>query len=300
MEGAKSVYVLGRRGALAGLIPKPGWYLTNDLYSYNAGRSGLTPFGDRVAGDVNAEALVNIAQFTYVTDEVLERGRVALGLVLPYGYVKTSGEVSSTLPSGAPITVNAEDSVTGFGDPTLAASIGWHHRDGADAAAWSLYSAVFVPIGSYQKGRLANLSGNHWALDVGSAFTFGNFDTGRDFSGTAGFTFNAENPDTNYRSGTEFHFEAAITQHLPKGWAIGVVGYYYQQLTGDSGAGATLGDFKGRVAALGPEVAYSFKAMDRTVNLNLRWYHEFAAQNRVEGNAVYLTLSLPLEREPAK
>jgi hypothetical protein len=55
VEGAKSLYVLGRRGALAGLIPKPGWYFTNDVYYYNAGRSNLTPFGDRVAGDINVD-----------------------------------------------------------------------------------------------------------------------------------------------------------------------------------------------------------------------------------------------------
>ncbi|MEA3411152.1 MAG: hypothetical protein U9R74_06395 [Pseudomonadota bacterium] len=32
VEGAKSLYLLGKRGPLAGLIPKPGWYLTNDVY----------------------------------------------------------------------------------------------------------------------------------------------------------------------------------------------------------------------------------------------------------------------------
>jgi hypothetical protein len=30
------------------------------------------------------------------------------------------------------------------------------------------------------------------------------------------------------------------------------------------------------------------------VTLDLRWYHEFGAQNRVEGNAVFFTLSVPL------
>jgi hypothetical protein len=300
VEGAKSLYVLGRRGALAGLIPKPGWYFTNDVYYYNAGRSNLTPFGDRVAGDINVNALVNIAQFTWVTDQVFENGRVALGLVVPYGHVKTDGTVTATLPSGNAARVNAEDSVTGFGDPTLAASMGWHHRDGQDFRAWSLYTAVFIPVGDYQKGRLANIGANHWGVDLGSAFTLGNFDTGRELSGTVGFTFNAKNPDTDYRSGTEFHIEAAYTQHLPKGWSVGLVSYFYQQLTGDSGPGATLGDFKGRVASIGPEVGYSFKAADRTIGLNLRWYHEFAAQNRVEGNAVYLTLALPLQPDPAK
>ena len=35
------------------------------------------------------------------------------------------------------------------------------------------------------------------------------------------------------------------------------------------------------------------------MSLDLRWYHEFAAQNRVEGDAVFLTLSLPLQQDGA-
>jgi hypothetical protein len=82
------------------------------------------------------------------------------------------------------------------------------------------------------------------------------------------------------------------------GLSAGLVGYYYQQLTADSGSNL-LGDFMGRVAALGPEVAYQFKAAGRTIGLDLRWYHEFAAQNRVEGDSFFLTLSLPLQRDPS-
>jgi hypothetical protein len=50
-------------------------------------------------------------------------------------------------------------------------------------------------------------------------------------------------------------------------------GYYYQQVTGDSGVGATLGDFEGRVTALGGILTYDFalgkipvSTMSRTVS----------------------------------
>ena len=39
---------------------------------------------------------------------------------------------------------------------------------------------------------------------------------------------------------------------------MGVAGYYFQQVTGDSGDGATLGDFEYRVAGIGPQVGYLF------------------------------------------
>ena len=161
----------------------------------------------------------------------------------------------------------------------------------------SLYTSLFIPVGSYELGRIANIGANRWGLDLGTAFTMGNFKRGREFSGVLGVTFNGENPDTDYRSGTDLHLELTYKQHLPMGLSAGLVGYYYQQLTADSGSNL-LGDFKGRVAALGPEIAYQFKAAGRTMGLDLRWYHEFAAQNRVEGDSVFLTLSLPLQRDP--
>jgi hypothetical protein len=72
------------------------------------------------------------------------------------------------------------------------------------------------------------------------------------------------------------------------------VGYVYYQLTGDSGTGNKVGAFKSRVASLGPEIGYAFTALGQPAYLNLRGYWEFWAQNRLEGHAVYLTLSIPL------
>ena len=130
--------------------------------------------------------------------------------------------------------------------------------------------------------------------------SIGNINKGREFSGVLGFTFNGENLDTDYQTGIESHLELAYKQHLPNGLSVGVVGYAYQQLTGDSGGPNPLGDFKGRVFGLGPEVGYQLKAGGRTLGLDLRWYHEFGARNWVEGDGVFFTLSLPLQRDPPK
>jgi hypothetical protein len=64
-------------------------------------------------------------------------------------------------------------------------------------------------------------------------------------------TFNFKNDVTDYQSGDEFHFEWAIGYELCEGLLIGVVGYDWRQLTGDSGRGAALiGPFKGQVDAV--------------------------------------------------
>lgn len=76
---------------------------------------------------------------------------------------------------------------------------------------------------------------------------------------------------------------------------VGLVGYFYRQLTGDRGGGARLGDFKSRVSAVGPQVGYFFKVGAQQWYANLRGYYEFDASNRPEGWNVWLTLVIPLK-----
>jgi hypothetical protein len=49
---------------------------------------------------------------------------------------------------------------------------------------------------------------------------------------------NFENPATNDAYGQELHLDFIVGRHLPKGFAPGPAGYFYQQATGDSGKGA--------------------------------------------------------------
>jgi hypothetical protein len=72
---------------------------------------------------------------------------------------------------------------------------------------------------------------------------------------------------------------------------LGVVGYFYQQLTPDQGQDPSLGDFKARVAAAGPQMGFMFPIAGLQGYVNLKGYREFAAQNRPEGWNVWLTLS---------
>jgi hypothetical protein len=294
-DGGAGVYLLGKRGPLAAFVPKPGWYLTNDVFYLSADRSELTPLGNRLVGDVDAEALINIAQFTFVADTAVLGGRLAFSAVLPYGNVDVSATGTVQGPGGITMERDIDDSVTGLGDPAVGASLGWKRRTGDRFRAWSTYGSVFIPVGDYELGRIANVGKNRWAVDVGGAYTMANFKRGRELSSVLGFTFNGDNEDTDYSTGTEMHLEVAGKQHLPNHWSFGVVGYWYEQLTGDSNNPEILGDFKGRAIALGPEVSYQFvQNPKRPVTLDLRWYHEFEVKNRLEGDSVFLTISFPL------
>jgi hypothetical protein len=111
------------------------------------------------------------------------------------------------------------------------------------------------------------------------------------FNGAAGFTFNFENTATDYQTGDEFHFEWAIGRELRQGLLFDIVGYDYRQLTGDSGSGALLGSFIGRVDAIGPGLSYTTLIDQKPFIFNLRYYQEFNSENHWQGSSTGSDLS---------
>ena len=92
-----------------------------------------------------------------------------------------------------------------------------------------------VPVGAYEVGRLANIGLNHWSLDAGGGYTYLDTKAGRELSIVGGVTYNFENEDTNYQNGVDGHIDWAASQFLNEQLHIGLVGYIYYQLSGDSG-----------------------------------------------------------------
>jgi hypothetical protein len=175
-------------------------------------------------------------------------------------------------------------------NPAFSALVGWHKED----HHYLLAASVNVPVGDYDVRRLANVSLNRWATDISAAGTWLLPEEKIELSLATGITFNGENDDTNYETGTEFHLETAAFYQFTPSFSVGLNGYHYQQVTGDSGAGAESGDFKGRVTALGPGMSGTFNAGPLPVSASFRYFHEFKVKNRLEGDAVWLTLTIPL------
>ena len=63
------------------------------------------------------------------------------------------------------------------------------------------------------------------------------------------------------------------------------VGYDYRQISDDSGAGARIGPFRGRVDAIGPGLTYTTLFGQTPFILNVRHYTEFNAHNRWDGSS---------------
>jgi hypothetical protein len=155
-----------------------------------------------------------------------------------------------------------------------------------------VYGTGDIPVGDYDPNRLANLGIGHGAIDGGAGYTYFNPQTGNEFSATAGLTYNFKNTSTQYQNGIDFHVDWGASHFVTRQWQLGLVGYYFQQVTDDFGAPASLGGFRSRVAGLGPQIGYIFPLGDKQGYLNLKGYKEFAAENRPEGWNLWLTFAI--------
>lgn len=290
-EGGVPFWLSGQYASLAAVPATPGWSLpmVGYYYSGDASAGEVLPRGDSVTVGLNSRLPLLLVQPTYAPERKVLGGQAAIGIGFGYGRNSTAADLR-TSPRGTAFDV--EDSVSGFTDLYPVASLAWN--DGVHN--WMTYLTGDIPVGAYGSKRLANIGIGHAAIDAGGGYTYLDQKSGREFSAVLGVTYNWENKDTQYQNGIDSHLDWAASQFLSANWQLGVAGYVYYQLTGDSGAGARLGPFKSKVAAIGPEIGYAFSVSGLPAYANLRGYWEFEARNRLEGYAVFLDLVLPLGR----
>jgi hypothetical protein len=307
MDQAKNVYLLGSRASLlSGALPGPGSYFQNDMYFYTgeAGGDIQLPLGGFLAADVEAKLVaIELPTFLHVFETPVLGGSFAVSGSFPMGWQEITAAGGVTLANGTVLDASRTDEAFQFGDPYLQAMLGWHSGNWN----WLVAGAVNVPIGEWEQDQLVNLGFNRWAVDLTAAATWLDMVNLYQLSGAIGVTFNGENLTTDYQSGTELHLEASVAKLFANGMSLGIAGYHYQQLTGDSNQTlvqeALLGDFKGRTTGVGPILGFTIPLSDRKLSANLRWFHEFDAKNRLEGDAAFFTVAVPLQAEqppPAK
>lgn len=290
-EGGASFWLPGQMSSFAAAPGEAGFSLPFVYYHTFADAGGAKNFavgGNLVAGlDVNAD-LVFFAP-TYVFAEPVLGAQAALSLAWAAGRMEVGADAVITGPQGNTINLSRTDTVEGGSDLYPMAQLKWNSGN----SNWLAYAMGGVPVGAYDVGRLANIGLNHWSLDAGAGYTYLDAKAGHELSIVGGLTYNFENEETNYQNGVDGHIDWAASQFLSEQLHIGLVGYIYYQLSGDSGAGATLGDFESRVYAVGPQAGYFFPVGKAQGYVNLRGYYEFDASKRPEGWNASLTLSLP-------
>jgi hypothetical protein len=129
------------------------------------------------------------------------------------------------------------DEILGFGDVAGMFNVRWN----AGVHNTMAYVATNFTTGRYDLTRLANLGLGHNAIDAGGGYTYFDTKTGIEFSAVLGFTYNFENVHTQYQNGVDLHLDWGASHFVTKQLQLGLVGYAYQQISCDTGAGNRLG-----------------------------------------------------------
>ncbi|MEI7430134.1 MAG: transporter [Betaproteobacteria bacterium] len=310
-EGGSGVYALGYISPQAGLMPDAGTYASVNYYGYrgsstsSVSAAGQIPVAGthlklpvQLSGNLKTqvESSSSLLSLTHIFKEKVLGGQAGLAVLLPYASanldLSASGVLSLKGPTGhvhnLSLSGNDNASNSALGDTTVSGLLGWH--DGRLHSMAMLN--VYAPTGSYDKNRLINVGRNHWAVEPMAALTYLNETSGLEVSGAAGLTINQKNPDTEYKSGQEFHIDLSTIQHFSERFYLGVAGYAYQQMTADSGSGATTA-YKGRVYAAGPIMGGIIPlGQSQKLFINARYYQETGVENRLKGNTFFLTATV--------
>lgn len=291
-EGGSSFHLPGLYGSLVAVPVEPGWSMGLSYYHASSDAAADQTFttGEKIRAGLDIGQNILTVTPTYTFSDPLWGGQTTVSISAAYGRANIG--ISATLEGidGSMISGKQSDSLIAFGDLYPSASLRWNNGNHNTV----ILTMLGIPVGSHSVDRLSNIGSNHWAMDIAAGYTYLNATSGLEFSAVAGITYNFENPDTDYQNGLDLHLDWGASQFVSEQTHVGLAGYFYHQITGDSGAGAALGDFKSRVNAIGPQVGHTFMIGDKQAYVNLKGYWEFDAKNRAEGWNAWLTLSVPI------
>jgi hypothetical protein len=306
-EGGVSFWIPGFFGSLAASPLVPGFSYANIGYNTSVSAGADVAFARQVTrgnlavnfsgnlnANLNADATLNVAIPSYTFAQPFLGGQATIAALIPYGRMRASVDATLTgnLGLGGPgfaISGSRTDEITGFADIVPQFNVRWN--DGVHN--YMTYVTGNLTVGRYDPTRLANLGIGHNAIDAGGGYTYLNPQTGHEFSAVLGFTYNFENEHTQYQNGVDMHLDWGASKFVSKEVLLGLVGYAYQQISCDSGAGNRVGCFESRVFGVGPQIGVIIP-MDNKLQgyLNLKGYREFESEHRPSGWNVWLTYAI--------
>jgi len=298
-QGGSAHYMPGAAASFIDAFPgKPGGVAVLNYFTYydaSVGPNRQLPLGGFLAADINATAYADTIAAIYQTPWEVLGGGFAFGVAVPYVWLEVEAQAQRIGPGGVPGPVfAARDTANGIGDLTIYPfMLGWTNL--VPDLKLDTRLGIYAPTGEYEVGQLANVGKNYWTFEPGIMASWLSSKIGTEVSLFAGVDFNLENQDMDYTSGTSLHLDLTVAQHLPLlgGFVgVGANGFYYEQISGDSGADALLGDFEGRTIGVGPVLSYVRQIGKTQLLAELKWLPELDTDKRMEGDYVWFKLGV--------
>lgn len=282
-EAGSSDYFPGAWGTFATAVtPNPGFQFASQTLYYHATVDKAVIRG-RIELSLKGTAVFNYFGGFYTSANPMLGGKLQLGVAVPVGYVATKAGIETTEVGSRSVS----DHNFNIGDSIVSGALYWQSGD----FHFKLNQYIIVPTGDYSTGNLANIGRNYWAFDTSCALTWLSMKTGTEITIMPGIMFNTENNATDYKTGNEFHVDYMLNQFLAKNFALGAQGYYYKQVTGDSGSGARLGDFKGESYGFGPALLWQPGFDHGRLSLIGKWIFDSHHENRMKADYGQLVMA---------
>ncbi len=298
-------------------MPEHGYYGLLYNYIYTADRLNDS-HGDEVESiairpgpgpgvtlglDVDVEVYALAPTFIWVTEQTVLGGRYGGYVSLMLSNTSVAASLSSATGSGRGV----DDSQFGLGDLFVQPLwLGWTKTHWDFAAGYGFYA----PIGQYDTETVTlpvvgpltveaadNIGLGFWTHQLQGAATWYPWTDRRMAVATAlTYEYHGDKDDFDLEPGQNLTLNWGVSQYLPLNSAhtflleVGPAGYSSWQITDDSGGSAAASGVKDEVHAAGIQVGFVDAA--RTGTLNFRYLHEFAAEDRFEGESFGLNFAM--------
>jgi hypothetical protein len=267
-------YAPGVEGIKGASLPPPGVYFRDYNYFYWADQLNDSSGNKIGPADLDAFTYVNLPRLLWITDTKFLGGYVGVDGFLPLVYQ----QASANTPGG-----HFSGNTFGVGDLFAEGTLSWHLKQ----FDFAIGSGVDMPTGDSptSPGPTTKPGLGYWTfMQTAGATWYIDEEKTWAVSALNRFEFNTEQRDTEITYGDAYTLEWGVSKTVAKVVDLGAVGYYQQQVTGNSD-----GSSHNRVAAVGPEVSMAFP--DLMFFVSLRYNYEFMAESRAQGNAITLTLT---------
>jgi len=265
-----SHYPVGAEGINGASLPPPGIYLRDYNFFYTASKV------DGLGVDCDIFAYVQAPRLIWITKQQILGANYGMDIIIPFAYKDVR------LPGTSGYQFNLADIQI---EPLL---LSWHTKQFDIAAGY----AVWAPTGKFGTSSaidyLTSPGSGFWShmLTLGSVW-HPDAEKTWSLSVLGRYEICHEQDKTHVTPGNMGTLEWGISKSVMQGVDVGVIGYYQQQITEDSGTHAATA--LSHVVGVGPEVSVFWQKIG--LFSSLRYAYEADAKDRPQGHTIVLTLT---------